>query len=123
MKYRHILALLIISATTVLMGAKTSGHEADCPSEPNIESALSWWPAPRNVWTPMGWKSHLFRFQVVYNGTLICSPAGWLDKPHIQKYKGQDFQLDFHPSLDGALPPMPHEDTKVYKMDGGIGVQ
>lgn len=95
-----------------------------CPGgEPNVEIANLWWPPQRNVWTPLGWKSHLFRFQVVYNGTLLCTPAGWLDKPHILKYKGQDFQLNFHPSLDGSLPPLPREHTKVYKMDGGIGVQ
>ena len=31
------------------------------------------WPPQKNVWTPIGWKDHLFRFQVVYNSHLICS--------------------------------------------------
>jgi len=115
--------LFLIACSFVLFAPKIQAQEKNCVGEPNIEEALSWWPAPRNVWTPMGWKSHLFRFQMVYNGTLLCTPAGWLDKPQVHKYLGQDFQLGFYPSLDGALPPMPHENTKVYKMDGGIGVQ
>ena len=108
---------LIILLLTLLLSRTVSA------AEPDIQTALSWWPEPRNVWTPLGWKSHLFRFQVVYNGTLLCTPAGWMEKPHTKKYNSQNFQLDFYPSLDGALPPMPHENTKVYKMDGGIGVQ
>ncbi|HZM04028.1 MAG TPA: hypothetical protein VFC44_13535 [Candidatus Saccharimonadales bacterium] len=114
---------LVTVATIALAGLKMRADEQNCFPEPNIETALAWWPLPRNVWTPLGWKSHLFRFQVVYNGTLLCTPAGWLPKPHVQKYQGQNFQLNFFPSLDGVLPPMPHENTKVYKMDGGIGDQ
>src|SRR5688500_1991687 len=66
------------------------------PPEPDIKAALAWWPPQQNVWTPIGWKDHLFRFQVVYNGHLICSPAAKLLKPHTRKYVGQDFQLNFH---------------------------
>src|SRR6185437_12421123 len=84
------LHLFLIAFSFVLFAPKIQAQEKKCSGEPNIEEALGWWPAPRNVWTPLGWKSHLFRFQVVYNGT---------------------------------PPPMPHENTKVYKMDGGIGVQ
>jgi hypothetical protein len=117
------LHLFLITLSLALFIPGIQAQEKSCTEEPNIKEALDWWPAPRNVWTPLGWKSHLFRFQVVYNGTLLCTPAGWLDKPHVHKYLGKNFQLDFHPSLDGTLPPMPHENTKVYKMDGGIGVQ
>jgi hypothetical protein len=92
-------------------------------SEPDIEAARLWWPEPRNVWTPIGWKDHLFRFNSVYNGTLLCSPGGWHKKPDTAKYRGNDFQLNFTPSADGELPPMPTEYTKLYKTDGGIGMQ
>lgn len=117
------LHLLLIVSNLVFYAPRLQAQQKSCFGEPNIEEALGWWPAPRNVWTPLGWKSHLFRFQVAYNGTLLCTPAGWMDKPHVHKYLGKNFQLDFHPSLDGTLPAMPHENTKVYKMDGGIGDQ
>lgn len=91
--------------------------------EPNIDLAKLWWAQPRNVWTPIGWKDHLFRFNVVYNGTLLCAPAGWLRKPDTARYQGEDLQLNFTPSADGALPPIPSEYTKLYKTDGGIGLQ
>lgn len=111
-----------ISILLLLLCVSLNTASANC-LEPDIETALTWWPQPRNVWTPLGWKSHLFRFQVVYDGTLLVTPAGWLEKPHTKKYHGQNFQLNFVPSLDGALPAMPHEPTKLYKMNGGIGMQ
>jgi hypothetical protein len=104
--------------------ASSPAHDDRSPlQEPNIETALNWWPQPRNVWTPLGWKSHLFRFQVVYNGTLLCTPAGWMDKPEIRKYRGQNFQLSLYSSSDGTLPSLPATPTKLYKIDGGIGDQ
>jgi hypothetical protein len=46
-----------------------------------------------------------------------------MQKPHTRKYGGRDFQVTFTPSLDGALPPLPSEPTKLYKLDGGFGMQ
>ncbi len=109
------LALNISSAAAVV--------DKSQKSEPTIEQALKWWAPQRNVWTPIGWKDHLLRFQVPYNGALLCTPAGWLEKPHTKKYQGKDFQLTFYPSADGALPPLPREHTKLYKIDGGTGIQ
>ncbi len=94
-----------------------------CVSEPNAETALGWWVPQRGVWTPLGWKDHLFRFTVPYNGTLLCSPFGVLGKPHTQKYRGKDFQLTFHPSADGKVPAPPATRTRRYKLDGGLGDQ
>src|SRR4051794_37785956 len=105
------LCILIVGCSVGFVGPRLWAVENARVNEPNIEEALSWWPAPRNVWTPLGWKSHLFRFQVAYNGTLLCTPAGWLDKPHVHKYIGKNFQLGFYPSVDGTLPPMPEENT------------
>ncbi len=36
--------------------------------EPNANIACNWWPDVTNVWTPIGWPNHLFRFNVVYDG-------------------------------------------------------
>jgi len=43
-------------------------------AEPDAAVAAGWWPPQRNVWTPIGWKDHLFRFNVLYDGTVIASP-------------------------------------------------
>src|SRR5665213_285581 len=91
--------------------SESSECRSGTPSEPNIEGARLWWPEPRNVWTPIGWKDHLFRFNSVYNGTLLCSPGGWMKKPDTLKYRGTDFQLNFTPSADGKIPPIPAEYT------------
>ena len=69
--------------------------------EPNADIACNWWPDITNVWTPIGWPDHLFRFNVVYDGAIaahpIVSPVGQL-KPHIKPYAGQGVQLTFIPS-------------------------
>jgi hypothetical protein len=111
---RWAVLLLALSVVSVVQAA---------PGEPDIKAALAWWPPQKNVWTPIGWKDHLFRFQVVYNGHLICSPAAKLLKPHTRKYVGQDFQLNVHASADGSLPPIPRDQVKVKLTDGGVGVQ
>ena len=102
-------------------------HKPEIPApihpEPNVNLAQLWWPAPRNVWTPVGWKDHLFRFHSVYNGTLLCVPTGWLIKPDTKEYEGRDIQLNFTVSADGSIPPIPGETTKLYKTDGGVGTQ
>ncbi|MGH9585569.1 MAG: hypothetical protein ACRD3F_01355, partial [Acidobacteriaceae bacterium] len=105
------------------IAGEKSARQPLCQPEPNIDLAKLWWVAPRNVWTPVGWKDHLFRFDVVYNGTLLCSPTGWIVKPDVAKYRGHDFQLNFTPSEDGSIPPIPDKFTKLYETDGGIGEQ
>lgn len=92
--------------------------------EPTVESALQWWPPQRNVWTPVGWKDHLFRFNVVYNGIVIAEPCPSLMKrQHAEPYRGQDFQLTLAAYDGGAIPPLPAVPTPLYKLDGGIGRQ
>jgi hypothetical protein len=119
-----IAARLSLFLAAALLASPVSAEPAgQCSTEPDVKTALGWWPPQQNVWTPIGWKDHLFRFQVVYNGHLLCTPAGRLDKPHILKYKGKDFQFSAYPSPDGALPPMPRQDTKLRTLDGGIGLQ
>lgn len=93
-------------------------------TEPDVAAALGWWPAQRNVWTPIGWKDHLFRFNVVYNGTVIAEPCpALMRRPHADRFEGEDFQLT--PALydGGDLPALPVEPTPLYKLDGGFGRQ
>lgn len=92
--------------------------------EPDVQSALAWWPKQRNVWTPIGWKDHLFRFNVVYNGTVIAEPCPRLmRRGHVDPFRGQDFQLTFAMYDNGELPPLPETPTPLYKLDGGFGIQ
>jgi hypothetical protein len=115
--------IAFVLAAALFVSSAPAGTPEKCATEPDVKTAMSWWQPPQNVWTPIGWKDHLFRFQVVYNGHLLCTPAGRIDKPHIQKYKGRDFQFNAYPSPDGKLPALPKEDTKVKLLDGGVGIQ
>jgi len=72
--------------------------------EPDVELAKLWWPNPRNVWTPIGWKDHLFRFNVTYNGSVIGAPSPLARKiEHFAKpgadvtYEVDRLQLDMTP--------------------------
>ncbi|GAB3419899.1 hypothetical protein [Flindersiella endophytica] len=92
--------------------------------EPDVRTALSWWPKQRNVWTPIGWKDHQFRFNVVYNGIVIAEPCPSLMKrPHAEPFRGKDFQLTFAMYDDGDQPPLPRDPTPLYKLDQGFGIQ
>ena len=44
------------------------------PSEPNFSTACDWWPDLPNIWTPLGWREHMFRFNVLWNGTILAQP-------------------------------------------------
>lgn len=96
-----------------------------CPAgDPDVELAKLWWPDQRNVWTPIGWKDHYFKFNVFYNGMLLAEPApGFSPRPHSRPWIGQDFQLTFRASADGKPRPFPNERQTMWKIDGGHGVQ
>ncbi|HWR14108.1 MAG TPA: hypothetical protein VN577_04735 [Terriglobales bacterium] len=99
--------------------------ERDAGQEPNVEIAKQWWPPQRNVWTPIGWKDHYFRFNIVYNGTVICEPCPHFApvRPHAKRWKDKSFQLTFTPTKDGILPSLPKEQTQLWRIDGGSGLQ
>ena len=97
---------------------------AGMAGEPDVGTALSWWPAQRGVWTPIGWKDHLFRFNVVYNGIVLAEPCpSLMRRQHAEPYRGQDFQLTFAVYDGGDLPALPEVPTPLYKLDGGVGIQ
>ncbi len=92
--------------------------------EPTFATADLWWPQQRNVWTPVGWKDHYFRFNVLYNGTIICEPCPHFapPRPHALRWKGQSFQLNFSPLADEP-PALPQHVTQLWRTDGGVGIQ
>ncbi|MFB3902444.1 MAG: hypothetical protein ACE15E_03260 [Acidobacteriota bacterium] len=38
--------------------------------EPNLQTATSWWRDMENIWTAVGWKDHIYRFNVWFDGTI-----------------------------------------------------
>ena len=54
-------------------------YPADLPNkesalEPNFRIAAGWWSELPKKWTPIGWKNHLFRYNVLFNGALVAEP-------------------------------------------------
>jgi len=49
----------------------TTDAKGQCIAEPNIEMAKTWWTDLPKKWTMLGWKEHITRFNVLYDGTLI----------------------------------------------------
>ncbi len=98
---------------------------AEAPPEPSAELAATWWPPQRNVWTPIGWPNHLFRFNVVYDGTVVAQPHVFKSRATTLKWDGQGVQLSFAPSLDGK--PAHRPTSQPYQLcslpDGGVGHQ
>ncbi|MCP2257830.1 hypothetical protein LX15_001516 [Streptoalloteichus tenebrarius] len=101
-----------------------SGRSPGVPGEPNAALALLWWGEQRQVWTPIGWKDHLFRFNVLYDGTVLCEPGpAWAAKPNVEPYRDRNFQLGFVPWPNGIAPALPDRHYYLYREDMGVGLQ
>ena len=106
-----------------LLSASITGVAQDM-TEPSMDLAKLWWPEQWNVWTPVGWPDHYFKFAVVYNGTVLVSPGmPSAAKPHAKRWLGEDFQLTFCASADGHPWPMPGGLTYLRDWEGGLGIQ
>ena len=42
--------------------------------ESDFQQACEWWADLPNIWTPIGWKDHMFRINVLWNGTILAKP-------------------------------------------------
>ncbi len=116
---RRLLPLILCCCSPILLPAAS----LDNP-EPTVQTAKTWWPDQRNVWTPIGWKDHFFRFNVLYNGTVLFEPCSdWTSREHAKEYKGKDVQLTFTPWPDTNAPGVPRERAQLWKLDGGHGLQ
>lgn len=99
-------------------------------TDPNSAIASTWWPALRNTWTPIGVKNHPFRFNVLYNGTVIADPHPLRDigghpiKTYLAPFADFGVQMTFSPSIDGQLPPVRTQPYQLSALpDGGVGMQ
>ena len=88
MSQRYFTAFLLAAA--VLAAVQFPGN---AQTEPSAAVAKMWWPEQYNVWTPVSWPDHYFKFNVFYNGSVVLSPSGAPWKPHSHKWIGQDYQL------------------------------
>jgi hypothetical protein len=62
--------------------------------EPTFEHACAWWPDITDIYTPIGWKDHLFRFNILWNGIVVAQPH--LNK-RTEAWKGLGLQYVFAP--------------------------
>ncbi len=116
MRQATALAMQCLLCIVSIAAAGDAPATAPAP-EPDAHIASGWWPEFENVWTPIGWKDHPLRFNVIYNGTLVAAPVRYPSR-------GQGVQLTFLPSRDG-VPPRPTT-TQPYQLrarDGGVGDQ
>ena len=111
------------TVATILLGLVGLTLSAQRTEEPSVALAKLWWPEQYNVWTPVGWPDHYFKFNVLYDGGIILSPATQAWRPHSQKWAGQDFQMMFCASADGHCWQMPAVPIALREWEGGLGVQ
>lgn len=60
------------------------------PGEPDFGQACTWWADLPDYWTPLGWRNHLLRFNVFWNGCLLAKPD---NNRRSTAYEGQGLQL------------------------------
>ena len=121
-KLHQAVAMIGVLIALLFSVTAASAQVSSSLGEPNVELAKLWWPEQRNVWTPIGWKDHYFKFNVLYNGMLMCEPAPGL-RQDAAPWRGQNFMLTFRASADGQPTPLPTAPLATWKMDGGQGIQ
>lgn len=87
----------------------------DPNSEPSIQTACQWWRDLHDVWTPIGWKNHMFRFNVLWNGTIYARPD--LNR-RTEKWKGQGAQIAFAPTASDIGGVNLWGTTYLFRDDG-----
>ena len=73
--------------------------------EPNFAQACEWWPDLPSIWTPIGWPDHMFRFNVLWNGTILAEPNL---NSRTTAWAGQGVQVTFAPGVNEAYNEWHH---------------
>lgn len=97
-----------IVLTTILLTSTLAASSAtvdETAPEPNVATASAWWPDLTNVWTPIGWRDHLFRFNVVYDGTILAMARPENTIEFTAPWTFNAAQVGFAPSLTGEFHP------------------
>ena len=89
------LELLLVNGLNISVSAgPVSAQESQFAQEPNYALASEWWTDLWNIWTPIGWKDHLYRFNVLWNGTILAKPD------MNRRSGGQGLQLSLTPDYE-----------------------
>jgi hypothetical protein len=97
------LASLVLALSLNLSAAAAREGNLQPAAEPDFKTASGWWADLWNIWTPVGWKDHLHRFNVLWNGTVLAKPD------MNRRSGGQGLQL--------ALTPDYEEWARNFKAD------
>ncbi len=112
--------LSLLTAAIVFHGiSQPFVRAAEPDGEANIDIASTWWPPMENVYTPVGWKNHLFRFNVYYNGMIMANPAPEPDVIALAPWQGLGAQLSIMPSEKGEDPDRWRGGTYQMSADNG----
>ncbi|MBN1394191.1 MAG: hypothetical protein JW959_04140, partial [Pirellulales bacterium] len=65
--------IFTVYLVVVLLSVFAVHHTA--ADEPNYHTAAGWWKELPKKWTPVGWKNHLFRYNVLFNGAIVAKPC------------------------------------------------
>lgn len=91
--------LTIAAAALLVSIAALTARGDQTPAEPNLETAIEWWPDLTDFWTPVGWKHHRFRYNVFFDGTIYADPS--LSQT-AKQWEGQGIQIRTVPRQAGA---------------------
>ncbi|MBM3890740.1 MAG: hypothetical protein FJ388_16650, partial [Verrucomicrobia bacterium] len=72
---KPVLCLLCFALCQFSAASDGRSNMAETAAEPNLKIACQWWRDLENIWTPIGWKDHAFRFNVLFDGTLLAVPT------------------------------------------------
>ena len=96
--YRTASASLALAFSVSLSAAAASAAAPQTTPrpapEPNFQIASEWWTDLWAFWTPVGWKDHLHRFNVLWNGTILAKPD------MNRRSGGQGLQLSLTPDYE-----------------------
>ena len=87
-------SLMLALSLNLLAAEAAPAENPQLVQEPNFELASEWWADLWNIWTPVGWKDHLHRFNVLWNGTVLARPN------MNRRSGGQGLQLSLTPDYD-----------------------
>jgi hypothetical protein len=113
---------LLMAAVIALMSSLSAVAAETCAdqsAEPNFEIADTWWPPLENVYTPIGWKNHLFRFNVFYSGVVMAKTQPEEDVKLLEPWGDLGCQLSIMPSEKGLDPDRWRGGTYQMTTDNG----
>jgi len=85
---------LTLSLTLLAVAVAAADDSARPAPEPNFQIASTWWADLWAFWTPVGWKDHLHRFNVLWDGTILAKPD------MNRRSGGQGLQLSLTPDYE-----------------------